>query len=551
MNIGLLIMDRACDRVTELTRYDFDRWLELQSDQDLLPSGGPTAYDSNSVNLSRLDRYKAHDKIKRSHSNLKRSTASFWLSGGASDTFQTAPSQPYTFQTAPSRPDQTRTKKAFEQFKLRQLFEDNDLSPPQVWMTNTLQQEESDTIGGVCTTCNKSEAGEMCNQYLEENDWCGLGMHVNFGKEDHIPLEDAHNIIGHGATAMIDIVRCRGIKLARKTILLRRHLGLKEVLKEVRALHELRHAHVIRLVGTYTQGRKFSMLLYPVARLDLAQFLDNFAYSEYLDTKVLTSHLSSHTFWREKLSPSSLCLLSALRYVHSHGIKHMDIKPQNILMTWSTPSTIPDVFEYKMFLCDFGISHIFEDGGVSQTSEYFGRTPKYAAPEVASDQSHGRAADIFSMGCVLAEMNTVFSDSTLEDFTRYRQGGASPCLIDPSIRAPTKPYHETIELSQKWVSQLREMEVSTSTIATMLNKQPARRPRLLADHDILDYSPGMGKDVPSIDPIINLRCSHDSSGPEPYAYDKIDRRTYPDLPGVEQEETKAPKPNDDKDILNW
>ena len=348
-------------------------------------------------------------------------------------------------------------------------------------------------------------------------------MHVDFGKEDHIPLEVLHDTIGLGATATIDVVRCRGIRLARKTILLRRNLGLKDVLKEVRALHELRHAHVIRLVGTYTQGRRFNMLLYPVARFNLAEFLDDFADSKNPERKLLKEPLSPGTFSREDLSTSSLCLLSALRYVHSHGIKHMDIKPQNILVTWSDPLTLRSA--YKMFLCDFGISHIFEDEGVSQTSEYFGRTPKYAAPEVASDQSHGRAADVFSLGCVLAEINTVVSDRQLEDFAGYRHGVTSLSLIDPIARAPTKPYNETIELSQEWVLQLWDMEVDKRTIAAMLNKDPGRRPRLLLDHDFLDGAPGTEKDAPSIGRIITLKCSHGSSGPEPYVYDKLHRLT--------------------------
>jgi serine/threonine protein kinase len=194
-----------------------------------------------------------------------------------------------------------------------------------------------------------------------------------------------------------------------------------------------------------------------------------------------------------------------------------------------------------MFLCDFGISHIFEDEGISQTSEYFGRTPKYAAPEVAFDQSHGRAADVFSLGCVLAEINTVVSDRQLEDFARYRHGGAGLSLVEPNGQAPTKPYNETIELSQEWVLQLWDMEVTKKTIAAMLNKEPARRPRLLADHDILDGPPGTGNDASSIDLIINFRCSHDSSGPEPYVYDKSDKPRHPALRAVDVERGKDPK----------
>jgi hypothetical protein len=84
------------------------------------------------------------------------------------------------------------------------------------------------------------------------------------------------------------------------------------------------------------------------------------------------------------------------------------------------------------------------------------------------------------------------------------------------------------------------MKVAKETIAAMLNKEPARRPRLLADHDILDGPPGTGKDASSIDLIIDLRCSRDSSGPEPYVYDKSDNPRYPALRAVDGE-GKDPK----------
>jgi hypothetical protein len=48
-------------------------------------------------------------------------------------------------------------------------------------------------------------------------------------------------------------------------------------------------------------------------------------------------------------------------------------------------------------------------------------TPKYCAPEVYNGERHGRAADIFSLGCVFSEMITVLCRRSLDDFTVHRR----------------------------------------------------------------------------------------------------------------------------------
>jgi hypothetical protein len=85
------------------------------------------------------------------------------------------------------------------------------------------------------------------------------------------------------------------------------------------------------------------------------------------------------------------------------------------------------------------------------------------------------------------------------------------------------------------------MKVAKRTIAAMLNKDPARRPRVLADCDFLDCPLSTAKNAISINLFVNLKCSYDSSGPEPYVYDESDRPTFRAPPGVENETLKDPK----------
>ena len=487
----------------------------------------------NSPPLS-YNRYRRNRWFQSPESQLSTNPSGtmslFKTPAGKSVAFETAPSKPYTFQTAPSRPGQ-KVQRGAEQSALRRLFEKNGIISPLGDKFTTLcgeDYESSRSDGTERSNRLEYDGNATWNGFQDENDWCGSGMHVDFRRGDQVQLESLDEIVGQGATAVVDLVRCRGIRLARKTVLLRRNLTIKDVLTEVRALHELRHAHIIRLVGTYTQGKRFSMLLYPVARLNLAEFLDTFqAPKTHRSTEVM---LPSHKFWKAQLSPSSVCLISALRAIHKQGIKHMDIKPQNVLLKWLPPSQLPETWEYRVFLCDFGISHIFEANNISQTSSFFGRTPRYSAPEVATDNSHGRAADIFSLGCVLAEMNTVYSGFRLDAFNACRHEGTSALLMDKQRQTPVLPYNETIVPSQAWVRGLNNMEISTEIIALMLEKDPVKRPRLFREREKIQSvdrqstsEVGSG-DLPDHvaileDGVITASCPHDAAGPEPYVYD--------------------------------
>ncbi|KAF4631468.1 hypothetical protein G7Y89_g6661 [Cudoniella acicularis] len=332
-------------------------------------------------------------------------TGSYLSSVYSSGVFQTAPSHPSHFEISQSQPGQNHTQRALKQSKLRLLFKENSLQPPQVWVANKLTDRDAlhseDNEPEPQTSSGPNDYNLVWDGYSDESDWCGGGMHVSFTRGQEIHLEGLHEIVGHGATATVDLIHCRGIKLARKTILLRRNLKLRDVLKEI------------------------------------------FGGIERDDIKK-----TSHKIWRENLSPSSLCPVSALRYVHSCGIKHMDIKPSNILLKRVPSSIVPDVWDYKVFLCDFGISHIFEIDELSRTESFFGKSPKYAAPEVSTYSNHGRAADVFSLGCELVEINTIFSNRLVDELNVFRHGSTMKQPINDQAGFLFEPYNETIPQTQ-------------------------------------------------------------------------------------------------------
>jgi len=88
-------------------------------------------------------------------------------------------------------------------------------------------------------------------------------------------------------------------------------------------------------------------------------------------------------------------LCRALGYIHSMGICHRDIKPQNLLL---------DPASGVLKLCDFGSAKILVKG---ETNVSYICSRYYRAPElILGATNYTTAIDIWSMGCVLAELLT-------------------------------------------------------------------------------------------------------------------------------------------------
>lgn len=83
----------------------------------------------------------------------------------------------------------------------------------------------------------------------------------------------------------------------------------------------------------------------------------------------------------------------SLAYIHSQGVCHRDIKPQNLLLNTQT---------HEAKLCDFGSAKMLVKGEANVAyicSRY------YRAPELVFEATeYTNAIDVWSMGCVMAEL---------------------------------------------------------------------------------------------------------------------------------------------------
>ena len=88
----------------------------------------------------------------------------------------------------------------------------------------------------------------------------------------------------------------------------------------------------------------------------------------------------------------------AVNYIHSHGILHMDIKPENIVMRRNLETT-----QEEPVLIDFGVSlHFDKKGSLTTTHTSFGRTEGFSPMEQYGDiSSFQPKIDVYALGATM------------------------------------------------------------------------------------------------------------------------------------------------------
>ena len=124
---------------------------------------------------------------------------------------------------------------------------------------------------------------------------------------------------------------------------------------------------------------------------------------------------------REDMLRYTRCSAEALDYLsNSHGLQHLDIKPENLLVTGE-----------HVKVADFGLIKDLHQASQSLMS---GMTPAYAAPELF-DGRPGKTSDQYSLAIVYQEMLTgrrPFSGSTPAQLAAQHMNGKPDLLSLPS-----------------------------------------------------------------------------------------------------------------------
>ncbi|KAF2020246.1 kinase-like protein [Aaosphaeria arxii CBS 175.79] len=349
-------------------------------------------------------------------------------------------------------------------------------------------------------TSNTFDQDLMCSAYrtlLEEHDlipeptmetnWSGRGQHAEYGKDEHddIPLQ-VEMVLGKTRTALVESVRCKRVRLVRKTMRCTKWSGItrEDALREVQHLYRVQHSHIVRLVGTYVIGNDLAILTYPCAEWNLEVFMRTLTTAEDMEIR------------RKSLRHFFTCLAKVLDFMHSFPLKHMDIKPQNLLVRDIRGSDVNDSDPYKIYFTDFGISRSYPSIEESETETPTSFTRTYAAAEVILQESRGLSADIYSLGCVFAEMIATILDVSKTNETNPTQThwGALENARGKTETGQLRPYYSAVTSVQQWLSQLSieepELRAVRHWTKEMIQTDASARPsaRQIADDPHLPFA---------------------------------------------------------------
>jgi serine/threonine protein kinase len=254
--------------------------------------------------------------------------------------------------------------------------------------------------------------------------------------------------LGRGTFADVHEVRCKGLVIARKQIHCSRHLNIEDVKRELDILKKISHKHAVTLLGSYTKNKILGLLLYPVAVCDLGVFLEEL--DEYQKTD--PPHLGEGL---EKLV-DRLGFPGNIRRARER---------LNRVYGWND----------GLYVTDFGLSRDTADASSSVTNGIERGTYKYCAPEVARYEPRGRAADVYSLGCMFLEINTVQRRLSLTAFDDFR--------MENEDRSFQNNHQKLLE----WMSKLRQISIDipacgvfdmVDIIEKMVAPNPSNRPAI-------------------------------------------------------------------------
>ncbi|CAG8525567.1 11424_t:CDS:10 [Diversispora eburnea] len=204
-------------------------------------------------------------------------------------------------------------------------------------------------------------------------------------------VDEKYNFIrelGQGAYGVVCAARNKhtgeGVAIKKVTNVFNKTILTKRALREVKLLQHFR-------------GHKNITCLYDMDIIDPHDYNEIYLYEELMEADLHAIIRSGQALTDAHYQSFSYQILSGLKYIHSANVLHRDLKPGNLLVN----------ADCELKICDFGLARGFSEDPAANSgfmTEYVA-TRWYRAPEIMlSFQSYTKAIDLWSVGCILAEL---------------------------------------------------------------------------------------------------------------------------------------------------
>ena len=195
-----------------------------------------------------------------------------------------------------------------------------------------------------------------------------------------------HRVIGRGSYGVVlaakDTITEEMVAVKRVEKIFSTILDAKRILREIKILNCLQHENItnIRDVCAFPDFNNFNSIVVVVDLMDTDMFQ-----IIYTNPDLHPDHIRYFIYQ----------CLRGLKYLHSANILHRDLKPSNLLLDE----------QCNLKICDFGLARVTNPALGSEFLSEYVTTRWYRAPEVLLNyDSYGPPIDIWSIGCILAEL---------------------------------------------------------------------------------------------------------------------------------------------------